>query len=148
MIEQVITGWDLKWGTATLNPPPSLCPVPARGREARKRNLSITSNPVSLLCAVWSMKDWLATFRTALRVGWMISICYSCALERRPLFLVVATSLREGRLQDSDRREVASTTTPFPPRDRQWRARNKRSGARSVRFCDLRDINWISEIPV
>ena len=29
-------------------PPPSVCAVPARGREARKRNLSITSNPVSL----------------------------------------------------------------------------------------------------
>ena len=37
------------------------------------------------LCAVWPMKDWLGTFRTTLRVGWMIWICYSRALERRPL---------------------------------------------------------------
>ena len=28
--------------------PPSLCPVPARGREARKRKLSIASHPISL----------------------------------------------------------------------------------------------------
>ena len=31
---------------ATLNPPPSPCPVPARGREARKRNPSNTSCPI------------------------------------------------------------------------------------------------------
>ena len=31
------------------------------------------------------MKDWLGTFRTTLRVGWVIWICYSRALERRPL---------------------------------------------------------------
>ena len=29
-----------------LNPPPSLCPLPARGREARKHNPSITSRPI------------------------------------------------------------------------------------------------------
>ena len=38
------------------------------------------------LCAVRPMKDWLGTYRTTLRVGWMMWICYSRALERRPLF--------------------------------------------------------------
>ena len=34
---------------ATLIPPPSLCAVPARQREARKRNLSSISNPIHLV---------------------------------------------------------------------------------------------------
>ena len=36
------------WYGAIVVPPRSVCEVPARGREARKRNLSIASNPVSL----------------------------------------------------------------------------------------------------
>ena len=38
------------WYDAIVVPPPSVYAVPARGREARKRNLSIRSNPVSLFC--------------------------------------------------------------------------------------------------
>ena len=41
-----------RWGWKRLKgcvfSPPSLCPVPARGREARKRNLSIASPPTPL----------------------------------------------------------------------------------------------------
>ena len=38
------------------------------------------------LCAVWPMEDCLGTFKTTYRVGWMIWICYSRALDRRCLF--------------------------------------------------------------
>ena len=33
-----ITGWEMICLLMHLNPPPFLCPVPARGRETRKRN--------------------------------------------------------------------------------------------------------------
>ena len=41
-----LTGWEMISLLRQLNPPPSLCPVPARGREARKCNPSITSRPI------------------------------------------------------------------------------------------------------
>ena len=38
--KKYITGWEMICLLMQLNPPPSLCPVPARGREARKRRFS------------------------------------------------------------------------------------------------------------
>ena len=37
------------------------------------------------LCTVCLMENWLGTSKTKYRVGWMIWICYSCALERKCL---------------------------------------------------------------
>ena len=37
------------------------------------------------LCTVWPQENWLGTSKTTCRVGWMIWICYSRALERRCL---------------------------------------------------------------
>ena len=41
-----IMGWEMIRLLMQLNLPPSLCPVPARGREARKRNPSNASLPI------------------------------------------------------------------------------------------------------
>ena len=41
-----LTGWEMIRLLMQLNPPPSLYSVPARGREARKRNPSIASRPI------------------------------------------------------------------------------------------------------
>ena len=41
------------------------------------------------LCTVCPMKNWLGTSKTTYRVGWMIWIWYSHALERRCLILAV-----------------------------------------------------------
>ena len=57
------------------------------------RILGHSSNPVSgfymmdqvRLCAVWPTENWLGTSKTTYRVGWMIWLCYSRALERRCL---------------------------------------------------------------
>ena len=40
------TGWEMIRLLMQLNPPPSICPVLARGREARKCNPSIASRPI------------------------------------------------------------------------------------------------------
>ena len=42
------TRYNEMWYDMIVVPRPSVCAVPARRREARKRNLSIASNPVSL----------------------------------------------------------------------------------------------------
>ena len=44
-----LTGWEAKRLKGCIFSPPSLLPVPGRGKEARKHNLSIASNTVSVL---------------------------------------------------------------------------------------------------
>ena len=44
-----VMGWEIIHLLMQLNPPPSLCPVPARGREARKRHPSNASRPIWVL---------------------------------------------------------------------------------------------------
>ena len=44
----ILTGWEAKRLKGCIFSPPSLLPVSGRGKEARKRNLSIASNPVSV----------------------------------------------------------------------------------------------------
>ena len=51
------------------------------------------------LCAVWPMENWLGTSKTTYRVGWMIWICYSRALERRCLEEGEQVRLRRRRLR-------------------------------------------------
>ena len=45
------------------------------------------------LCRVCPMENWLGTSKTTHRVGWMIWICYSRALERKCLFTCLSNSL-------------------------------------------------------
>ena len=45
-VSQFLTGWEMIHLLMQLNLSPSLCPAPARGREARKHNPSIASRPI------------------------------------------------------------------------------------------------------
>ena len=62
-------------------------------QSMRVAYLDHSSNPVCgfsmmelvRLCTVWPQENWLGTSKTTYRVGWMIWICYSRALERRCL---------------------------------------------------------------
>ena len=47
-LELCIKGWEAKRLKGCVFSPPSLLPVPGGGKEARKSNLSIASNPVSV----------------------------------------------------------------------------------------------------
>ena len=47
-IKWILTGWEAKRLKGCIFSPPSLAPVPGGGKEARKLNLSIASNPVSV----------------------------------------------------------------------------------------------------
>ena len=53
----LLTGWEMIRLLMQLNLPPSLSPVPARGREARKRNPSIASRPIWVVNSGMFWKD-------------------------------------------------------------------------------------------
>ena len=58
----------MRWGGKRLKgcifSPPSLLPVPGRGKEARKHNLSIASNPVSVSHMSYQCSAWIFTFHS------------------------------------------------------------------------------------
>ena len=61
---KIVTGWEMIRLLMQLNPPPSLCLVLARGREARKRNPSNALRPIWVL----GCQDWLSNC-------WTVSSC-------------------------------------------------------------------------
>ena len=77
-----------KWGMPPL-------PQTSSFQSTRVAYSDHSSNPVCglsmmelvRLCTVWPQENWLGTCKTTYRVGWMIWICYSRALERRCLGL-------------------------------------------------------------
>ena len=90
-----LTGWEAKQLKGCVFSPPSLLPVPGRGKEVRKRNLSIASNPVSVTTydislgiISFSAKEdfselhhWRVTLTTLLLGGIFLQVTYQLASE-------------------------------------------------------------------
>ena len=65
------------------------------------------------LCTVWPMENWLGTSKTIYRVGWLIWICYSRAVERRCLSLSFPSALMNVELWSRRGQESRLSETIF-----------------------------------
>ena len=57
------------------------------------------------ICTVCPTENWLGTSKTTYRVGWMIWICYSRALERRCLLLTLSVQPQSPPQRTKERKE-------------------------------------------